>query len=72
MPFITYETCFIDVRQAVIKSAEDQNSLVLKPRRWHRILALASFIYKSALSELTIRKERCPELQCHNTCKIMI
>jgi len=70
MPFSSYKPCFIDVRQAVIVCAEDQNSLVLKPRTWQRISASASVIYKSVLSELTIQKESRSELQNCNTCKI--
>jgi len=70
MPLKSYQPCFVDVRRAVIACAEDQNSLVLKPRTWQRISASASVIYKSVLSELTIKKEGWSELQNRNTCKI--
>jgi hypothetical protein len=70
MPLKSYNSCFVDVRRAVIACAEDQNSLVLKPRTWQRISAAASIIYTSVLSELTIKKEGWSELQNRNTCKI--
>jgi len=38
MSFTPYETCLIDVRQLVIKSAEDGNLLILKARKWPRLL----------------------------------
>ena len=59
-----------DDAAAVIAWAEDQNSLVLKPKTWQRISASASVIYKNALSVLAIKKEGWSELQNRNTCKI--
>ena len=70
MPLTSYEPCFIDLRQAVITCAEDQNSLVVKQRTCKQILASASVIYKTVLSDLTIKKEGWSELHNGNTCKI--
>ena len=70
MPLTSYKPYLIEVRQTVIACAEDQNSLVLKPRTWQRISASASVHYKSVLSELTIKKEGWPKSQNRNTCKI--
>jgi len=60
----------MDLRQAVITCAEDQNSLVVKQRTWQQILASASVIYKTQLPALTIKKEGWSALQNGNTCKI--
>ena len=70
MPLTSYEPCFMDLRQAVITCAEDQNSLVVKQRTWQQILASASVIYKTQLPALTIQKEGWSALQNGNTCKI--
>jgi len=60
--------CFIDVRQAVISSAVNQDSLLLRERVWNRVVG--SHEISAEMTPITIKRCGWPQLQKGDYCTI--